>query len=39
MKADTFIARLRDGWRLEKINSLREKGSGDHGPGTDPTKI
>lgn len=25
MKADTFIARLRDEWRLEKMNSLREK--------------
>nr|KJB54437.1 hypothetical protein B456_009G034000 [Gossypium raimondii] len=24
-KAETFIARLRDGWKLEKINSLREK--------------
>lgn len=24
-KADNFIARLRDEWRLEKINSLREK--------------
>ncbi|CAA0836907.1 hydroxyproline-rich glycoprotein family protein [Striga hermonthica] len=24
-KADTFIARLRDEWRLEKINSIREK--------------
>ena len=25
LKADTFIARLYDGWRLEKINSLKEK--------------
>ena len=25
IKADTFIARLYDEWRLEKINSLREK--------------
>lgn len=25
MKADTFIARLRDEWRLEKMNSIREK--------------
>ncbi|XP_050255260.1 uncharacterized protein LOC126701181 [Quercus robur] len=24
-KADSFIARLHDGWRLEKVNSLREK--------------
>lgn len=24
-KADTFIARLRDEWRLEKMNSVREK--------------
>ncbi|CAO2841964.1 unnamed protein product [Amaranthus hypochondriacus] len=24
-KADTFIAKLHDGWRLEKINSWREK--------------
>ncbi|KAE8698405.1 Zinc ion binding, putative isoform 1 [Hibiscus syriacus] len=24
-KADTFIARLRDGWKLEKINSMKEK--------------
>lgn len=24
-KAETFIARLRDGWKLEKINSLKEK--------------
>ncbi|KAF9680428.1 hypothetical protein SADUNF_Sadunf06G0120200 [Salix dunnii] len=39
MKADTFIARLRDGWRLEKINSLREKGSVDQVPGTDPAKL
>ncbi|KAK6941322.1 Protein of unknown function DUF761, plant [Dillenia turbinata] len=28
-KADTFIARLRDGWRLEKMNSYKEK----HGSG------
>uniref|UniRef100_A0A6N2N001 Uncharacterized protein n=1 Tax=Salix viminalis TaxID=40686 RepID=A0A6N2N001_SALVM len=39
MKAETFIARLRDGWRLEKMNSLREKGSVDQVPGTDPAKI
>ncbi|XP_059431692.1 uncharacterized protein LOC132165222 [Corylus avellana] len=25
VKAETFIARLRDGWRLEKMNSYREK--------------
>ncbi|KAM3301091.1 hypothetical protein P3S67_015591 [Capsicum chacoense] len=25
VKADTFIAQLRDEWRLEKMNSLREK--------------
>ncbi|KAG8376187.1 hypothetical protein BUALT_Bualt09G0037100 [Buddleja alternifolia] len=25
VKADTFIARLRDEWRLEKINSVKEK--------------
>lgn len=25
MKADSFIARLRDEWRLEKMNSMREK--------------
>lgn len=25
IKADTFIARLYDGWRLEKINSIKEK--------------
>ncbi|KAK8547259.1 hypothetical protein V6N13_097975 [Hibiscus sabdariffa] len=24
-KAETFIARLRDGWKLEKINSIKEK--------------
>lgn len=24
-KADNFIARLRDEWRLEKMNSMREK--------------
>ncbi|PPR93462.1 hypothetical protein GOBAR_AA27222 [Gossypium barbadense] len=24
-KAETFIARLRDGWKLEKINSMKEK--------------
>ncbi|KAE8675959.1 Zinc ion binding, putative isoform 1 [Hibiscus syriacus] len=24
-KAETFIARLRDGWELEKINSIKEK--------------
>nr|XP_016497650.1 PREDICTED: formin-like protein 20 [Nicotiana tabacum] len=26
-KADSFIARLRDEWRLEKMNSYREKGN------------
>lgn len=26
VKADSFIARLRDEWRLEKMNSMREKG-------------
>ena len=25
IKADCFIARLHDGWRLEKVNSMREK--------------
>ncbi|XP_073047686.1 uncharacterized protein [Primulina eburnea] len=25
MKADTFISRLRDGWRLEKLNSINER--------------
>ena len=25
IKADSFIARLHDGWRLEKLNSMREK--------------
>ena len=25
IKADSFIARLHDGWRLEKVNSMREK--------------
>lgn len=25
MKADTFIARLRDEWRLEKVNSMKKK--------------
>ncbi|GMI92680.1 hypothetical protein like AT5G57070 [Hibiscus trionum] len=24
-KAETFIARLRDGWKMEKINSIKEK--------------
>ena len=24
-KAETFIARLKDGWKLEKINSMKEK--------------
>ncbi|TKY72833.1 WW domain-binding protein 1 [Spatholobus suberectus] len=28
VKAATFIARLRGEWRLEKINSLKEKGNG-----------
>ncbi|KAI6682007.1 hypothetical protein NL676_035888 [Syzygium grande] len=27
VKADTFIARFKDGWRLEKMNSIREKQS------------
>lgn len=27
IKADSFIARLKDEWRLEKMNSLREKGN------------
>lgn len=36
VKADTFIARLRDGWRLEKINSLREKEKMGPGPGPGP---
>ncbi|KAF3439643.1 hypothetical protein FNV43_RR17921 [Rhamnella rubrinervis] len=34
-KADTFIARLRDGWKLEKMNSLKEKQRVGHGPGPD----
>ena len=25
IKADSFIARLHDVWRLEKVNSMREK--------------
>ena len=25
IEADSFIARLHDGWRLEKANSMREK--------------
>lgn len=25
LKADSFIARLKDEWRLEKMNSMREK--------------
>ena len=25
IEADSFIARLHDGWRLEKVNSMREK--------------
>lgn len=28
VKAATFIARLRGEWRLEKLNSLKEKGNG-----------
>ncbi|KAI4376513.1 hypothetical protein MLD38_014265 [Melastoma candidum] len=32
VKADTFIARLKDGWRMERMNSIREK----HGLGPDP---
>lgn len=34
MKADSFIARLKDEWRLEKMNSMREKW--DMGSGPDP---
>lgn len=33
VKAETFIARLRDGWKLEKMNSLREKENMGLGPG------
>lgn len=33
IKADTFIARHRDGWMLEKMNSMREKQEVGHGPG------
>ena len=30
---DSFIARLHDGWRLEKVNSMREKQKiGQQGP-------
>ncbi|KAJ8750905.1 hypothetical protein K2173_016086 [Erythroxylum novogranatense] len=32
IKADSFIARLRDGWRLENINSSKEKRSLDQDP-------
>ncbi|XLT51207.1 hypothetical protein HN873_043811 [Arachis hypogaea] len=28
VKASTFIARLRGEWKLEKLNSLKEKGNG-----------
>lgn len=34
-KADSFIARLRDGWKLEKINSLKEKQRMGQGPDPD----
>ncbi|GLT45038.1 hypothetical protein SLA2020_189030 [Shorea laevis] len=33
VKADTFIARFRDGLKLEKMNSLREKRKAGHGLG------
>ncbi|GFS43436.1 hydroxyproline-rich glycoprotein family protein [Actinidia rufa] len=33
MKADSFIARLKDEWRLEKLNSMREKRPMGLGPG------
>ncbi|KAJ0029809.1 hypothetical protein Pint_13447 [Pistacia integerrima] len=39
IKADTFIARLRDGWRLEKMNSLREKRKMGSGPGPSPDPL
>ncbi|PSS15491.1 Zinc finger protein [Actinidia chinensis var. chinensis] len=32
MKADSFIARLKDEWRLEKMNSMREKQPMGSGP-------
>lgn len=36
IKADTFIAQLHDKWRLEKINSLREKKNVGLAPGSSP---
>ncbi|KAE7998503.1 hypothetical protein FH972_003043 [Carpinus fangiana] len=36
VKAETFIARLRDGWRLEKMNSYREKEKMGLRPGLGP---
>ncbi|KAL3535568.1 hypothetical protein ACH5RR_004029 [Cinchona calisaya] len=32
LKADSFIARLKDEWRLEKMNSVKEKHKPVHGP-------
>lgn len=33
LKAANFIARLKDEWRLEKMNSMKEKHKPGHGPG------
>lgn len=32
LKADNFIARLKDEWRLEKMNSMKGVHKTDHGP-------